>query len=51
MYVFYVQIPLIFLQKMDLLLKMTSQDAVQRHVLPMIIKSLEADNSQVQVLT
>lgn len=45
----YTQIPLIFLQKMDLLLKKTPQDEVKRHVLPMILASLETENRQVQV--
>ena len=43
------QIPLIFLQKMDLLLKKTPQDEVKGHVLPMILASLETENRQVQV--
>ena len=43
------QIPLIFLQKMDLLLKKTPQDEVKRHILPMILASLETENRQVQV--
>lgn len=34
---------------MDLLLKKTSVDNVKRHILPMIITSLEADNTQLQV--
>ena len=44
-----IQIPLIFLQKMDLLLKKTPQDEVKRHILPMILASLETEHRQVQV--
>ena len=36
---------------MDLLLKLTPQDQVQKHVLPMITKSLEAQHGQLQVCT
>ena len=43
------QIPLIFLQKMDLLLKKTPQDEVKRQILPMILASLETEHRQVQV--
>ena len=40
---------MIFLQKMDLLLKKTSVDDMKRHILPMILHSLESNSSQVQV--
>ena len=43
------QVPIIFLQKMDMLLKKTSPDDVKRYILPMIITSLEANSSQLQV--
>ena len=49
LYLTSLQVPIIFLQKMDLLLKKTSPDDVKRYILPMIITSLEADNSQLQV--
>jgi len=45
-----IQVPIIFLQKMDLLLKKTSPDDVKRYILPMIITSLEANSSQLQEL-
>lgn len=45
-----IQIPLIFLQKMDLLLKKTSPDEMKKYILPMILATLESDNSQVQEL-
>jgi SCY1-like protein 2 len=45
-----IQIPLIFLQKMDLLLKLTGPDLKKKHILPMILGSMEADSHQVQEL-
>ena len=43
------KVPLILLQKMDLLLKKTSPEDVRQHVLPTIIASLETTNTQLQV--
>jgi SCY1-like protein 2 len=45
-----IQVPLILLQKMDLLLKKTSPEDVRQHVLPTIITSLETTNTQLQGL-
>ncbi|XP_064400390.1 SCY1-like protein 2 isoform X2 [Halichondria panicea] len=45
-----VQVPLILLQNMEQILKKTSQDNVKAHILPMIVISLEAENSQLQEL-
>ena len=41
--------PLILLQKMELLLKKTPQEDIKRHILPMIIRSLETEHGQLQV--
>ena len=46
---FLYQIPLIFLQKMDLLLKLTSPEERRQHILPMILGAMESTSSQVQV--
>ena len=43
------KVPLILLQKMDLLLKKTSPEDFRQHVLPTIISSLETTNTQLQV--
>jgi SCY1-like protein 2 len=45
-----IQVPLILLQKMDLLLKKTPPEAVRQHILPTIITSLETSNGQLQEL-
>ena len=47
---FLYQIPLIFLQKMDLLLKLTSPEERRQHILPMILGAMESTSSQVQVI-
>ena len=44
------QVPLILLQKMDLLLKKTPPEDVRQHILPTIISSLESSNGQLQVV-
>ena len=46
---FLLQVPLIILQKMDLILKKTGAEDVKKLVLPMIVRSLEADHPQLQV--
>uniref|UniRef100_A0A6B2EG24 Protein kinase domain-containing protein n=1 Tax=Phlebotomus kandelakii TaxID=1109342 RepID=A0A6B2EG24_9DIPT len=45
-----IQILLIFLQKMDLLLKLTPADDVKTDVLPMLYRALESDAQQIQEL-
>nr|XP_039251440.1 SCY1-like protein 2 isoform X1 [Styela clava]XP_039251442.1 SCY1-like protein 2 isoform X1 [Styela clava] len=45
-----IQVLLIFLQKMDLLLKKTSKEMAQAHLLPMICNALAAPSIQVQEL-
>ncbi|KAL4224685.1 SCY1-like protein 2 [Mactra antiquata] len=45
-----VQILLIFMQNMSILLKKTPSDAIKNHVLPMIHRGLETNNSQIQEL-
>ncbi|XP_037942958.1 SCY1-like protein 2 [Teleopsis dalmanni] len=45
-----IQILLIFMQKMDLLLKLTSAEEVKLHVLPLLYRSLECDMPQIQEL-
>ncbi|XP_055685119.1 SCY1-like protein 2 isoform X2 [Lutzomyia longipalpis] len=45
-----IQILLIFLQKMDLLLKLTPAEDVKTDVLPMLYRALEADAQQIQEL-
>ena len=45
-----IQILLIFMQKMDLLLKLTPADEVKLHVLPLLYRSLECDMPQIQEL-
>lgn len=45
-----VQILLIFMQNMSLLLKKTPASDIKTHVLPMIYRALESDNSQIQEL-
>ncbi|XP_019850121.1 PREDICTED: SCY1-like protein 2 isoform X2 [Amphimedon queenslandica] len=45
-----IQIPLIFLQKMDLLLKLTNPEERRQHLLPMILGAMESSSSQVQEL-
>ena len=47
------QVPIILLQRMDLLLKKTSQEDVKKHVIPMILRAMEGggatSNIQLQV--
>ncbi|TMW53790.1 hypothetical protein DOY81_001075 [Sarcophaga bullata] len=45
-----IQILLIFMQKMDLLLKLTPAEEVKLHVLPLLYRSLECDMPQIQEL-
>ncbi|XP_064601195.1 SCY1-like protein 2 [Liolophura sinensis] len=45
-----IQILFIFLKNMSLLLNKTPTDAIKTHVLPMVYKSLEAQNPQIQEL-
>lgn len=45
-----VQILLIFMQNMELLLKLTSANDVKLYVLPMVYKALESNSTQVQEL-
>ncbi|XP_055712763.1 SCY1-like protein 2 [Phlebotomus papatasi] len=45
-----IQILLIFLQKMDLLLKLTPSEDVKTDVLPMLYRALESDAQQIQEL-
>uniref|UniRef100_A0A1B6C9B0 Protein kinase domain-containing protein n=1 Tax=Clastoptera arizonana TaxID=38151 RepID=A0A1B6C9B0_9HEMI len=45
-----IQILLIFMQKMDLLLKLTPSDEVKMDVLPMLYRALESDAQQIQEL-
>lgn len=45
-----VQVLLIFMQKMELMLKMTDKDNVKSYVLPLIFKALEAPNEEIQEL-
>jgi SCY1-like protein 2 len=45
-----IQVPLIILQKMELLLKKTAPEDVRQHILPTIISSLETRNAQLQGL-
>ncbi|XP_030369819.1 SCY1-like protein 2 [Scaptodrosophila lebanonensis] len=45
-----IQILLIFMQKMDLLLKLTPAEEVKQHVLPLLYRSLECDMPQIQEL-
>ncbi|XP_065070532.1 SCY1-like protein 2 [Rhopilema esculentum] len=45
-----VQVLLIFMQKMELLLKKTPQDEVKNSVLPMVFRALESSSSQIQEL-
>ena len=40
---------LIFMQKMELLLKKTPNEDVKNHVLPMVFRALESQSSQIQV--
>ncbi|XP_033731107.1 SCY1-like protein 2 [Pecten maximus] len=44
------QIPLIFMQNMNLLLKKTPQSEIKNHIIPMIHLCLEADSPQLQEL-
>lgn len=45
-----IQILLIFLQRMELLLKLTPANDVQQHVLPMLYRGLDADTPQIHEL-
>ncbi|CAG9857020.1 unnamed protein product [Phyllotreta striolata] len=45
-----VQILLIFLQRMELLLKLTPSEDIQQHVLPMLYRGLDADSPQIHEL-
>ncbi|XP_026748756.1 SCY1-like protein 2 [Galleria mellonella] len=45
-----IQILLIFMQKMELLLKLTPGDEVKTDILPMLYRALEADAQQIQEL-
>lgn len=45
----FLQVVIIFLQKMDILLAKTPKDDVRDHVLPMVCKALEAPDIQLQV--
>lgn len=45
-----VQILLIFLQRMELMLKLTPAEDVQQHVLPMLYRGLDADTPQIHEL-
>ena len=45
-----IQILLIFMQKMDLLLKLTPPEDVRTDVLPMLYRALESDVQQIQEL-
>lgn len=45
-----IQILLIFMQKMDLLLKMTPAEDIKTDVLPMLYRALESDSQQIQEL-
>lgn len=45
-----IQILLIFMQKMDLLLKLTPAEEVKLHVLPLLYRSLECEMTQLQEL-
>jgi len=45
-----VQVLLIFMQKMELLLKKTPNEDVKNHVLPMVFRALESQSSQIQEL-
>lgn len=45
----FLQVVIIFLQKMDVLLAKTPKDDVRDHVLPMVCKALEAPDIQLQV--
>ncbi|XP_067615158.1 SCY1-like protein 2 [Eurosta solidaginis] len=45
-----IQILLIFMQKMDLLLKLTPAEEIKLHVLPLLYRSLECDMPQIQEL-
>lgn len=45
-----IQILLIFMQKMDLLLKLTPAEEVKLHVLPLLYRALECDMPQLQEL-
>src|SRR4051812_42221003 len=43
------QIPLMLLQRMELLLSKTPEDDVRKHVLPLVYNALDSDASKVQV--
>lgn len=45
-----IQILLIFLQRMELLLKLTPPEDVQQHVLPMLYRGLDSDTPQIHEL-
>lgn len=45
-----IQVLLIFMQKMELLLKLTPQDQVKSDVLPMLYQALDSDAQQIQEL-
>lgn len=45
-----IQILLIFMQKMDLLLKLTPAEDIKTDVLPMLYRALESDSQQIQEL-
>ncbi|XP_066927614.1 SCY1-like protein 2 [Clytia hemisphaerica] len=45
-----IQVLLIFMQKMELMLKLTDKDNVKNHVLPLVHKAFESNNDQIQEL-
>ena len=43
------QVLLIFMQKMELMLKLTDKENVTSYVLPLVFKGLESQNEEIQV--